>query len=580
MKNEKKDTIKKILSRLKPYKIRFALVVLFALITVALNLYIPVLVGNALDLMIGQGNVNIPNVQNTVILIGACAAVAAVTQWCLGMINNKITYSIVKKMRDDMFSHIQNLPLKFLDKTSSGAIVSRIVSDVDRFSEGLLMGFMQFFTGALTIVGTFFFMLFIDWRIALVVVLISPLSFFVASFIARKTHSYFKRQSEIREDQTALTDESLSELKLIKAFSQEDDILEKFDVVNEDLRKVSQKAIFYSSLTNPVTRFVNSVVYSGVCLSGALIAVSGSLSIGALSSFLIYANQYTKPFNEISGVITELQNAIACAQRVFDLLEEQTLINEKDAKNMPATFKGDIEIENVDFSYSKDTELIKNFNLKVKEGQKIAIVGPTGCGKTTLINLLMRFYDVNSGEIRLDGFSTKKMSRHKLRGSIGMVLQDTWLKAGTIRENIVMGRENVSDEQIIKSAKLSHAHSFIRRLPDGYDTVIGESGGTLSQGQKQLLCITRLMLFLPPILILDEATSSIDTRTEIKISEAFDKMMQGRTSFIVAHRLSTIEKVDVILVMKDGKIIEQGSHKELLHKKGFYAKLHQSQFDV
>ncbi|MFI3207432.1 MAG: ABC transporter ATP-binding protein, partial [Clostridia bacterium] len=502
----KKDTIIKILKRIKPFRTKIIFVVLFAVVSVTLSLYIPILVGRAIDYMIGVGNVEFSNITQTMITLAVCALAVAVSQWCLTRLNNKITYAVVKQLRDDMFKHIQRLPIKYLDSHSSGSVVSNIVTDVDQFSDGLLLGFTQFLTGALTIVGTLCFMLSINWIITLVVVLITPMSFFVASFIAKKTHKLFKSQSEIRAEQTAIVEESLSDLKLVKAFSHEDEILEKFDEVNENLRAVSQKAIFYSSLTNPVTRFVNSVVYAGVGLSGALVAVSGGISVGALTSFLTYANQYTKPFNEISGVFAELQNAIACAQRVFDLLEQEELSEEVSDKDLPKTFEGNIEIENVSFSYIKDKELIKDFNLSVKSGQKIAIVGPTGCGKTTMINLLMRFYDIDSGDIKIDGVSIRDMSRHKLRSSVGMVLQDTWLKAGTIRENICMGKKNVSDAQLEKISRLAHAHSFIRRLPKAYDTVIGESGGSLSQGQKQLLCIARLMLALPPMLILDEAT--------------------------------------------------------------------------
>ena len=504
--------------------------------------------------------------------------ITAISQWIMNTCNNRITFHVVRDIRDEAFKKIEILPLKYIDANSYGDIVSRVIADTDQFADGLLMGFTQLFTGVLTIVGTLGFMLSINAGITLIVVLITPLSLFVASFIARHTFSMFKLQSQTRGEQTALIDEMIGNQKVVQAFGYQDDSLARFDIINDKLQHYSLRAIFFSSITNPATRFVNSLVYAGVGIFGAFFAISGRLTVGQLSCFLSYANQYTKPFNEISGVITEIQNAIACAARIFELIEEEPQIPDSDnAVTMPAV-KGNIDLEHVYFSYVPDRPLIEDFNLKVKPGQRVAIVGPTGCGKTTLINLLMRFYDVNSGTISVDGTSIMNMTRHSLRQNIGMVLQDTWLKTGTIRDNIVMGKPDATDEEVIAAAKASHADSFIKRLPDGYNTWITEDGGSLSQGQKPLLCITRVMLCLPPMLILDEATSSIDTRTELKIQHAFAQMMQGRTSFIVAHRLSTVREADIILVMKDGKIIEQGRHEELLAKGGFYATLYNSQF--
>lgn len=575
--NNRKITIFKVLKRIKKFLPIFCVSMILAAFTVTMNLFVPILVGKAIDEIVSTGNVNFESIKTILFQIALCTSLAALSQWLMNMFNNKITYSVIQNFRNDLFKHIQRLPLKYLDKNQSGNIVSRMITDVDQFSDGLLLGFTQFLTGSLTIIGTLIFMLTISWKITIVVVVITPVSFLVASFIANRTHTMFKQQSEIRGEQTAIIDEAIGELKTVKAFSQEDEVLEKFDEVNERLRACSLKATFFSSITNPATRFVNSLVYSGVAIFGALAAIGGGFTVGALTSFLSYANSYTKPFNEISGVIAELQNALACAERVFSLLEEEELSKEP---SNPKTIKdeGEIKIRNVDFSYVKEKELIKDFNLHVRHGQKIAIVGPTGCGKTTMINLLMRFYDVDSGSICVDDVNIKDTSRAILRSSFGMVLQDTWLKSGTIGENIAMSKPNATDDEIKQAAKLSHAHSFIRRLPNKYDTIIGENGGSLSQGQKQLLCIARVMLSLPPMLILDEATSSIDTATEIQIQKAFNNMMKGRTSFIVAHRLSTIKSADVILVMKDGQVIEQGSHDELLAQNGFYTNLYKSQF--
>ncbi len=576
MKNNK-DTIKKTLKRLKPYSHLIALSSFLALIFVVLNLLIPILVGQAVDSIVGKGNVIFENVFQKLILIGICALSAGICQWIITRINNHVSFSVVKDLRNDLFSHVQKLPIKFLDNKSSGNIVSNMITDVDQFSDGLLLGFSAFLTGVMTILGTLFFMIYLNFIMALVVVLVTPLSFVVASFIAKRTHKMFMQQSEIRGEQTSIINESIGELKTVKAFSHEDEVLEKFDEVNERLRVCSLKAMFFSSITNPATRFVNSVVYSAVTLAGALLAVTSGFTVGALTSFLSYANQYTKPFNEISSVVTELQNAFACAKRVFDLLETDEVIEKSSGK--AKEIEGDILIKDVKFSYSEEKELIKCLNLRANKGKRIAIVGPTGCGKTTMINLLMRFYEIQGGDIFIDNTNIKDMSYHELRSSFGMVLQDTWLKSGTIKENILLGRDNFSDEDVVNAAKKAHAHSFIKRLPNGYETEIGEAGGNLSQGEKQLLCIARLMISLPPMLILDEATSSIDTRTEIKIQKAFEEMMKGRTSFIVAHRLSTIVKCDTIIVMDKGKIIENGSHEELLKiKDGFYKNLYNSQF--
>lgn len=573
-----KGTVVKVLKRIKKYWLYLAISIVMAAVTVASTLYVPILVGRVVDNIIGPQNVLFDNILTILTQMGIVIVITAVSQWVMNICNNKITYHVTRDIRDEAIEKIEKLPLSYIDTHSYGEIVSRVIADVDQFADGLLMGFTQFFSGVLTIVGTLAFMLSINVLITLIVVVITPLSFFVASFIAKHTYSMFKLQSEARGEQTALIDEMIGGQKVVQAYAHEAEALEKFDEINEKLQKYSLKAIFFSSITNPATRFVNSIVYAGVAVGGAVSAINGCITVGQLSSFLSYANQYTKPFNEISGVVTELQNAIACAARVFELIEEKPEIPEpKNAVDI-ANVDGTVKLENVAFSYVPDKKLIENFNLDVKQGQRIAIVGPTGCGKTTLINLLMRFYDVNSGSIKVSGTDIREMTRSSLRAGIGMVLQDTWLKAGTIKENIIMGKPDATDEEIIAAAKASYADGFIRRLPKGYDTVIGEDGGNLSQGQKQLLCITRVMLCKPPMLILDEATSSIDTRTEMKIQDAFAKLMEGRTSFIVAHRLSTIQSADVILVMKDGKIIEQGNHEGLLAKKGFYYNLYQSQY--
>lgn len=575
-----KETLIKVLHHLKKYRIYLILSILLAALTVALNLYVPKLTGNAVDLIVSKGHVDFPGVLRIVVQIGVCTLITAAAQWIMSTLNNKMTYQIVADIRNEAFQKIEILPLKYIDEHSNGEIVSRVIADVDQFADGLLMGFTQFFTGVATIVGTLVFMLSINIPITFVVVLVTPLSFFVAGFIAKKTFTMFKLQSETRGEQTALIEEMIGNQKVVQAFGQEDASLEKFDEINDRLQKCSLQAIFFSSLTNPCTRFVNNVAYAGICLTGALAAIQGRMSVGQLSCFLSYATQYTKPFNEISGVITELQNAIACAGRVFDLIEETPQIPEKEDAVVLSDVTGNVTLSDVSFSYTPAQKLIENFSLDVKPSQRIALVGPTGCGKTTIINLLMRFYDVNSGSISVEGTDIRDMTRHSLRAGYGMVLQDTWLKAGTIRENIIMGKPDATEEEIIEAAKASHAHSFIMRLPKGYDTVISEDGGSLSQGQKQLLCITRVMLCHPPMLILDEATSSIDTRTELKIQHAFAQLMEGRTSFIVAHRLSTIREADVILVMKDGHIVEQGTHDTLLAKNGFYAELYNSQFAV
>ena len=571
-------TMRRVLRYIRPYLPMLALSLVLALITVALTLYIPILVGRAVDCLLGVGAVDFDTLRTVLLTIGVCVLLTAAAQWVMNVINNRITFLTVQDIRRDAFAHIQSLPLSYLDAHPSGDTVSRMISDADTFADGLLMGFTQLFTGLVTILGTLVFMLTLSPRITLVVVLITPVSLLVANFIASRTYSMFRLQSQTRGEQTALIDEVIGEQKLVQAFGHEARSLEQFDEVNERLRACSLRAVFFSSLTNPCTRFVNSLVYAGVGLTGALSVVGGALTIGGLSSFLSYANQYTKPFNEISGVITELQNALACAGRIFELIDEPAQEPDApDAKTLQ-NVRGEVDIEHVCFSYTPERRLIEDFTLHVKPGQRVAIVGPTGCGKTTMINLLMRFYDVKSGSIAVNGLETRGVTRRSLRQNIGMVLQDTWLSSGTIRDNIAMGRPDATDEEIIAAAKASHAHSFIRRLPEGYNTVISETGGQLSQGQKQLLCIARVMLCLPPMLILDEATSSIDTRTELKVQDAFATMMKGRTSFIVAHRLSTIRSADVILVMRDGHIVEQGTHKELLEKGGFYAKLYQSQF--
>lgn len=576
-----KDTFVKVLRYLKPYWFYLGLSLVFAAVSVALTLYVPKLTGRAIDHIIGAGKVDFPAVLAILKQIAVAIVFTGLAQWIMNICNNKMTYHIVRDIRNEAFRKIEILPLKYIDSHSYGEIVSRVIADVDQFADGLLMGFTQLFTGVMTIVGTILFMLATNVGITFVVVLITPLSFFVAAFIAKRTFTMFRLQSETRGEQTSLIDEMIGNQRVVQAFSHEEKAMEQFDEINDRLEKCSLKAIFYSSITNPATRFVNNVVYTGVGLVGALIAVAGRISVGDLSCLLSYANQYTKPFNEISGVVTELQNALACAGRIFDLIEEEPQVPEKEnAVDLANAFQGKINLSHVYFSYAPEQRLIEDFNLAVKPGQRVAIVGPTGCGKTTMINLLMRFYDVDSGEIRIDGTDIRDMTRKSLRTGFGMVLQDTWLKAGTIRENIVMGKPDATEEEIVAAAKASHAHSFIKRLSDGYDTVISEDGGSLSQGQKQLLCITRVMLCLPPMLILDEATSSIDTRTEMKIQEAFAHLMEGRTSFIVAHRLSTIREADVILVMKDGKVIEQGRHEELLKAEGFYAQLYNSQFAV
>lgn len=559
--------------------------ILFAAITVAMTLYTPILIGDAIDLIVGKGQVDFAGIAAILIKTGIIIGITALIQWLMNTINNRITYHVVRDIRNEAFRKIEILPLSYIDAHPYGDIVNRVIADADQFADGLLMGFTQLFTGIVTILGTLFFLFSISWKIAIVVVIVTPLSLFIARFIANRTYRMFRVQSETRGQQTAFIDEMIGNQKVVQAFSHEGEALEEFDRINDRLADCSLRATFYSSLTNPCTRFVNSVVYAGVALAGALICIATAgavnpFTIGQLSACLSYANQYTKPFNEISGVVTELQNALACASRLFELIEEEPQIPEPADAVELADVKGSVELNDVSFSYVPDRKLIEGLNLSVKPGQRIAIVGPTGCGKTTIINLLMRFYDVNSGSITVEGTDIRNATRNSLRSSYGMVLQETWLRSGTIRDNIVMGKPDATDEEIIAAAKASHAHSFIKRLPQGYDTVITEDGGSLSQGQKQLLCITRVMLCLPPMLILDEATSSIDTRTEIKIQDSFAKMMNGRTSFIVAHRLSTIREADVILVMKDGHIIEQGNHEELLAKNGFYANLYNSQFAV
>lgn len=570
-------TVKQVLHYLKRYIPLMVLSLLLAVFIVAFTLYVPILIGRAIDFIV-YGAVDMAAIIEILIQVVALVCFTSLFQWIMNMINNKVTYHVVRDIRNEAFAKIQKLPLKYLDSHSQGEVVSRIISDVEQFADGLLMGFAQFFTGIMTILGTLVFMITIHKGITVLVVCVTPLSLFVANFIAKHTYSMFMEQSKTRGEQTSLIDEMIGNEKVVKAFSQEDEALARFDEINGRLQKCSLKAIFYSSLTNPCTRFVNSVVYAIVALTGAFACISGTMTVGALSTFLSYANQYTKPFNEISGVITELQNALACASRIFALIEEKEEPAEAEDAYELEKAEGEISCKQVYFSYVPDKKLIEDFNLNVKPGQRVAIVGPTGCGKTTLINLLMRFYDTNSGTIAVDGHGIQNMTRYSLRKNYGMVLQETWLKAGTIRENICMGKEDATEEEIIAAAKASHAHSFIKRLPNGYDTVIGEDGGMLSQGQKQLLCIARIMLALPPMLILDEATSSIDTRTELKIQNAFAKLMQGRTSFIVAHRLSTIQNADVILVMKDGKVIEQGDHNTLLKQNGFYSVLYNSQF--
>ncbi len=576
--DDQKKTLVKVMKYIKKYRMLVVLSLIFAAVTVVTTLYLPILTGNAVDLMVKKGKVDFVGLKPIVRTMLIVLVITGVAQWIMNICNNYITYHVVQDIRKDAMDRIQIVPLKYLDGHAAGDIVSRVIADADQFADGLLMGFTQAFTGVMTIIGTLGFMLWINGWITLVVILVTPLSFFVAGFIAKKSYSMFRLQSKARGEQTALIDEMIGNQRVVQAYGHEKRSLEQFDEINGRLEKYSLKATFFSSITNPATRFVNNLVYAGVGIVGAFFAIHGMLSVGRLSSFLSYANQYTKPFNEISGVITELQNAIACAARVFELMEAEPQEPDSPDAIELTQVKGAVELKNVSFSYVPEQKLIQNFNLSVKPGQRVAIVGPTGCGKTTVINLLMRFYDVNKGVIAVDGTDIRNMTRASLRSSIGMVLQETWLKDGTIRDNIIMGKPDATEEEIIAAAKATHAHSFIKRLPQGYDTVVREDGDNLSQGQKQLLCITRVMLCQPPMLILDEATSSIDTRTEIRIQRAFEKLMKGRTSFIVAHRLSTIKNADIILVMKDGNIIEQGSHECLLAQNGFYANLYNSQF--
>ena len=575
---KRKSTLKRVLCYIEGYRLLAS--ILLAILTVALTLYAPILTGDAIDYMVGKGAVDFAALLKLLTKLGVIIGATSVFQWLMNLCNNYITYQVVMDVRTEAFDHMQDLPLSYIDSHPQGDIVSRLIADVDQFSDGLLMGFTQLFTGVMTILGTLLFMLSVNAGITLVVVCITPLSLLVASFIAKRTHSMFKLQSETRGELTGLIDEMVGNQKVVKAFGHEDEAIAEFDEINQKLQKHSLRAIFYSSITNPATRFVNSMVYAGVGVAGAFAVIRGALSVGQLSCFLSYANQYTKPFNEISGVVTELQNALACAERVFDFIDQKSMSADPVDGPHIERAAGSVDLENVTFSYTKDRELIKDLNLHVKPGQRIAIVGPTGCGKSTLINLLMRFYDVDAGCISVDGTPIQDLTRENLRQQYGMVLQETWLKSATVRDNISYGKPDATEKEIIEAAKASHAHSFIRRLPKGYETVLSEDGGSLSQGQKQLLCIARVMLCLPPMLILDEATSSIDTRTELKIQNAFAKMMEGRTSFIVAHRLSTIREADVILVIRDGQIIEQGTHKSLLAAKGFYAELYNSQWAV
>lgn len=577
-KGKQTQTMKKVLAYISQYRCLVLLSLLFATVTVFSTLYFPILTGDAVDLIIEKSLVDFDGILEIIKKAIILIAVTAVAQWLMNVINNRITYQVIRDIRKEAFEKIERLPLKYLDAHSTGEIVSRVIADVDQFADGLLMGFTQLFTGLLTIIGTLCFMLSINVGITVVVVVVTPVSLLMAAFIAKSTYQMFQKQSQSRGEQTALIDEMISNQKVVQAFGREQEVLGRFDTINTDLEKYSLRAIFFSSITNPATRFVNSLVYTGVAIFGALAVIGGKLSVGQLSCFLSYANQYTKPFNEISGVITELQNALACAARIFELIEEEPQVPDSADARVLEHADGSVDLEHVSFSYVPEKKLIEDFNLKVLPSQRIAIVGPTGCGKTTMINLLMRFYDPDAGVIKVSGTDMKEITRKSLRSSYGMVLQETWLRSGTIRENLCMGRPDASEEEMIEAAKAAHAHSFIKRLPEGYETHITEDGGNLSQGQKQLLCIARVMLCLPPMLILDEATSSIDTRTEMRIQKAFAVMMQGRTSFIVAHRLSTIESADVILVMKEGRIIEQGSHKQLLKKGGFYATLYNSQF--
>ena len=579
MNSEQTEVLKKVLRYMRRYWSYLAISILLAAITVASTLYIPLLTGDAVDCIVGKGHVDWAGVFAVLKQMAMVIGVTALAQWGMNICNNKLTYQIVQDIRNEAFAKLEILPLKYIDRKSSGEIVSRIIADVDQFADGLLMGFTQLFTGVITILGTIGFMLSVNVGITFVVLLVTPISWLVASFIAKHTFDMFRKQSETRGEQTALIDEMIGNQKVVQAFGHEQKAMDRFDEINGRLQKYSLRAIFFSSITNPSTRFVNSLVYTGVGITGALAAVSGRMSVGQLTCFLSYANQYTKPFNEISGVITELQNAIACAGRVFELIEEEPQTPEPEDVKVLTDVEGNVRLQNVRFAYRPDQKLIEDLNLTVKPGERVAIVGPTGCGKTTLINLLMRFYDVDSGSIQVEGTDIRMLTRNSLRAAYGMVLQDTWLRSGTVKENLLIGKPDATDEEIVEAAKLSHAHSFIKRLPKGYDTFIGEDGGGLSQGQKQLLCITRLMLCHPTMLILDEATSSIDTRTELKIQNAFAKLMEGHTSFIVAHRLSTIREADVILVMRDGQIVEQGNHKTLLAQNGFYAKLYNSQFE-
>ena len=571
-------TIKRVGKLLLPYLHYLILSLVFAVITVGFTLYAPILIGDAVDFIVGKGQVDFGKILQILVKLAVIIGVTSVAQWLMNLCNNQITYRVVKDVRMNAFEHLQKLPLKYVDSHPYGETISRIITDVEQFSDGLLMGFSHLFTGVVTIAGTLAFMLSINVKISLIVIFITPLSLFVASFVAKKTYNMFKIQSETRAQMTSLVDEMVGNQKVVQAFGYGKRSLERFDTINEELKTCSIRAIFFSSITNPSTRFVNGLVYSGVGIFGAVLAMQGVITVGQLSCFLTYANQYTKPFNEISSVLTEIQNAFACAKRVFDFIDEEVETKDKEGALILQQTDGSMELQHISFSYRKDTPLLKNLNLHVKQGQKVAIVGPTGCGKTTLINLLMRFYDIDAGKIYVSGHDVKEITKDSLRANFGMVLQDTWLKSGTIAENIAYGKPEATRAEIIEAAKAAHAHGFIKRMSDGYDTVISEDGGNLSQGQKQFLCIARVMLKLPPILILDEATSSIDTRTEIKIQEAFQKMMEGRTSFIVAHRLSTIKEADIILVMKDGNIVEQGNHEELLARNGFYAKLYQSQF--
>ena len=579
MKSDNSKRVMQIMKYLKNYRLLTTASILLAAVTVALTLYVPIVIGEAIDNIVSEHNVNFAAIAALLTRVAVVVGITALLQWIMNTINNRITYGVVRDVRGAAFRKIEVLPLGFIDSQSQGDIVSRVIADADQFADGLLMGFTQLFTGVVTILGTLGFMLSLNVHITLLVVLLTPLSLFAAKFIATHTYSMFKKQSETRGEQTALVDEMVNNMKVVQAFSHEDAAVEDFDEINGRLEKFSLRAVFYSSLTNPTTRFINSVVYAGVGLTGAIAAINGNITVGGLSCFLSYANQYTKPFNEISGVVTELQNALACAGRLFDLIDEKPQIPDAHDAMVLTDVNGRVNIDNVAFSYTAGRKLIENLNLTVEAGQRVAIVGPTGCGKTTLINLLMRFYDVNRGSISVDGNDIRSIKRDSLRRNYGMVLQDTWLRSGTVRDNITMGKPDATDEEVITAARAAHAHSFIRRLPNGYDTVIGEDGGSLSQGQKQLLCITRVMLCLPPMLILDEATSSIDTRTEIKIQKAFAALMQGKTSFIVAHRLSTIREADVILVMKDGNIIEKGNHDSLMAQDGFYAHLYNSQFE-